>query len=336
MADARRHLEGLRRYARALTGSVCSGEAAVRATLERFAEEAPASASNRVDRAALFQLLTGVLATRSDEPNAQSPADPGVSKRRQAFLLAALEGFSLVETARILGINESRVSELVEEGRRACEAPSVPALIIHDEPIVAMDLERILQDLGHRVIGIAGTRDKAVELAERGKPELVLARTILNGTKTGFAAVGDVLLVSPAAVVITTIFPHGLLTGMRSEPAFVLGMPFDWEQLGAITSQALFYHRLAQASGRPLDDEGLRAQVEAALVWLIPRGTLYSFSQRPVMPSVVEANAAAGTATVDLGACRFIEGSALGQHLELEVKRRVPALRSLGFRIREL
>jgi hypothetical protein len=109
-------------------------------------------------------------------------------------------------------------------------------------------------------------------------------RTILNGTKTGLAAIGDVILVSPAAVVITTIYLQGLLTAMRSEPVFVLGAPFHPEPLAAITSQALFYHRM-QAGELPLDDASLRAQIEAALVWLIPRGTLYSFTQRPVMPS---------------------------------------------------
>jgi hypothetical protein len=176
----------------------------------------------------------------------------------------------------------------------------------------------------------------AASLAGRFKPELVLARTILNREATGLAAVGDVLLVSPAAVVITTIFPEGLLTAERSEPVFVLGMPCDGDALEAITSQALFYHSLSQTSQHPLDDAGLRAQVEAALVWIVPRGTLYSFSRHPVMPSVVEAVAATGAVTVDLGACRLIEGSALAQHLEAHLRRAVPALRSVSFRMHEL
>jgi hypothetical protein len=162
MEHFERYLYSLRRYARALTGSVCSGEAAVRATLERLAHEPPVSGGNRADRAALFQLFTEVFATLYGEPSrAQSAEGPGVSKPRQAFLLTALEGFNLAQAARILGTGEGRMSELVQQGRRACEDPSVPVLIIHDEPIVSMDLEMMLQDLGHRVVGIARTRDDA-------------------------------------------------------------------------------------------------------------------------------------------------------------------------------
>ena len=305
------HLSSLRRYARALVGSVSTAEAVVCATLDRLVQEPTLRPVNRADRARLFQLFTETFASRHDQSGAsQSPEAPGVSKARQALLLTALEGFGAVEAGSILGVGEGRVSELVEEGRRTCEPPSLPTLIIHDETFAAMDLEMMLEDLGHRVVGIARTREEAAALAATGKPQLILGRTILNRTKTGLAAIGDVLLASPAAVVIVTIFPQGLLTGRRSEPVFVLGAPFCPESLATITSQAIFYHRLTQSAGLPLDDASLWAQVEAALVWLVPRGTLYSFTRRPVMPSVIEANAAAGTATVDLGECRFIEGSA--------------------------
>ena len=176
MEHFERYLYSLRRYARALTGSVCSGEAAVRATLERLAHEPPVSGGNGADRAALFQLFTEVFGTLYGESScAQSTEGPGVSKPRQAFLLTALEGFNLGEAARILGTGEGRVSELVHQGRRACEDPSVPVQIIHDEPIVSMDLEMMLQDLGHRVVGIARTRNEAVAVAGTGKPELVLS-----------------------------------------------------------------------------------------------------------------------------------------------------------------
>src|SRR3546814_13550782 len=48
-------------------------------------------------------------------------------------------------------------------------------LIIEDEPIIAMDLEGIVQGLGHKVAAIADTRSSAVAAARSHNPGLVLA-----------------------------------------------------------------------------------------------------------------------------------------------------------------
>ncbi len=36
-------------------------------------------------------------------------------------------------------------------------------LIIEDEPLIAMDIEHMVESLGHRVVGIARTRNEALE-----------------------------------------------------------------------------------------------------------------------------------------------------------------------------
>jgi CheY-like chemotaxis protein len=43
-------------------------------------------------------------------------------------------------------------------------------LIIEDEPIIAMDIETIVRDLGHSVTGVAVTRDEAVSQALARRP----------------------------------------------------------------------------------------------------------------------------------------------------------------------
>ena len=37
-------------------------------------------------------------------------------------------------------------------------------MIIEDEPLIALDIEQMVQDLGHRVTGIARTHKEAVNL----------------------------------------------------------------------------------------------------------------------------------------------------------------------------
>ena len=45
-------------------------------------------------------------------------------------------------------------------------------LIVEDEAIVALDLSNQIQDLGHKVVGIADNADAAVRLATQHRPEL--------------------------------------------------------------------------------------------------------------------------------------------------------------------
>src|SRR3546814_14694045 len=87
-----------------------------------------------------------------------------------------MEGFTPEDTACLIGTSESAVSDLVQDALREIEAQTrAKVLIIEDEPIIAMDLETIVRDLGHEVTAVAVTRDEAVRAAMAERPGLVLA-----------------------------------------------------------------------------------------------------------------------------------------------------------------
>src|SRR3546814_4915400 len=87
-----------------------------------------------------------------------------------------MEGFTPEDTAYLIGTSESAVSDLVQDALREIEAQTrAKVLIIEDEPIIAMDLETIVRDLGHEVTAVAVTRDEAVREAMAERPGLVLA-----------------------------------------------------------------------------------------------------------------------------------------------------------------
>ena len=48
------------------------------------------------------------------------------------------------------------------------------ALIIEDEILIALDLERAMADLGYNVCGLAGNDSKARSIAMRDQPDIVL------------------------------------------------------------------------------------------------------------------------------------------------------------------
>ena len=61
-------------------------------------------------------------------------------------------------------------------------------LIVDDELWAALDMEWVVQTLGHEVVGPATTAEKAVEFAGRSRPDLVLMDIRLADDSDGVAA----------------------------------------------------------------------------------------------------------------------------------------------------
>jgi CheY-like chemotaxis protein len=155
-----------------------------------------------------------------------------------------MEGFSLRETSQILGIEPDRVRDRFEDAEKALERQlATNVLIIEDEPIVALDLGRLVRDLGHHVVGVAGTRGEALALAKDGRLGLILADVRLADGANGVDVAGDILTALDIPVIFITAFPERLLTGDRREPAFLVTKPFQDAAVKAMIGQALFFHQ---------------------------------------------------------------------------------------------
>jgi CheY-like chemotaxis protein len=250
------HLPYLRRYARALTGSQMAGDAYVAATLETLVSEPEtigAAGNVKVD---LFQVFTRIWNSlsvngRSDQIQRDLPAEARIGQitplPRQAFLLSCLEGFAEEDVATILSVDTETVRELVDEaGRELAADMATDILIIEDEPLFAMDLEALVEGLGHNVTGIARTRTEAVKLAATKRPGLILADIQLADGSSGLDAVNDLLKAFEVPVIFITAYPERFLTGERPEPAFLIAKPFQPANVSAVISQALFFQQSAR------------------------------------------------------------------------------------------
>ena len=118
-------------------------------------------------------------------------------------------------------------------------------LIIEDEPLIAMDIESLVQSLGHSVNGVARTHAEAIAAVKKKQPGLVLADIQLADGSSGLDAVNEMLASFSVPVVFITAYPERLLTGERPEPAFLITKPFQPETVKAVISQALFFERRA-------------------------------------------------------------------------------------------
>jgi DNA-directed RNA polymerase specialized sigma24 family protein len=263
------NLPYLRRFARALTGSQASGDAYAIATLEAITEDAGRSPENAAlePRQLLYQVFLkiwgSVAVNQRTDDHADNPTMRAADRTLEAltplprvvFLLRSLEGFTSAEIATVLDRSPSEVQDLLDvAGRQIASQLRTDVLIIEDEPIIAMDLEAMVTDLGHSVMRIARTRKEAVAAIADQAPGLVLADIQLADGSSGLDAVNEILTVCDVPVVFITAYPERLLTGERPEPTFLITKPFRTDTVKAIISQALFFDRraslAASASGR--------------------------------------------------------------------------------------
>lgn len=260
-----RQLPYLRRFARALLGRQVPADALVAKALDAARADLPDGADDpRAVRRSLLRALVDAHSaetppvtdelTVSDEAIVASrirtlPRDPGL-----ALLLASLEELDASSIGFVMRCSVARAKALLAEAQRILdEQAATDILVIEDEPVIAMDIASIIRQAGHRVVGIAATREQAVAMAEAQPPGLILADIKLADDSSGIKAVDDILQLLVAArpggmaipVVFITAYPERLLHGERLEPSLLITKPFGEHLLRVAIAQAL------QMSGRP-------------------------------------------------------------------------------------
>ena len=230
-----------RRYARALLGSQERGDAVVAAALRAALAELAPGMSDAGARAALYLAISDDVrrAPPRDRPGTgtgtgcpccsaccccsrRSKSNPSRRPRRLAASKSRSRSASCARRARALRANAA-----------------ARVLIIEDEPIIALDIQDLVERCGHSVVGIASTESEAVQIARAERPSLVLADINLGAGGDGAAAVSRILRDVTAPVIFVTAFPERLLTGEAVEPAFVITKPFDPTTLAVATYQAV-------------------------------------------------------------------------------------------------
>jgi DNA-directed RNA polymerase specialized sigma24 family protein len=254
------HLPLLRRFSRAVSGSQTSGDALVAATLEAIIADPSMFPTASNDRIALYRifakLFTSIAIRVPDEAPLSAWENRAVTslsalapRPRQAFLLVAVEGFSETEAAEVLDIDEREFGALLSEASdEISRQVATDIMVIEDEPLIAMDIEQMVESLGHRVVGTARTHKEATALFQQTNPKMVLADIQLADGSSGIDAVNEILAMATVPVIFITAFPERLLTGERPEPAFLVTKPFNPDMVKALISQALFFDRQARAA----------------------------------------------------------------------------------------
>ena len=211
------HLPYLRRFARAVSGAQTSGDAYALATLEAIVADTHALRKDLEPRVALYQVFLRVWGSvafsagdRVDEENRLQPAKPASAglqrlealtpRSRVAFVLSAIEGFSTEQIAQALGCKAKEAEDLLHNAAvEISHQIATDVLIVEDEPIIAMDIEALVESLGHRVTEVARTHAEALAAVRRRRPGLILADVQLADGSSGINAVHEILELVPGS-----------------------------------------------------------------------------------------------------------------------------------------
>ncbi|SMX48709.1 response regulator [Maliponia aquimaris] len=247
------NLPFLRRYARALTGHQDSGDRYAAATLEAILNDPDQYVTSLPPKVALFRVFHAIwsssgmpVATGGETglaARAQKHLEQLTENTREALLLHTIEEFQIDEVAQIMQVPQDEAATYIETAfLEMRDAVAGRILIIEDEAVIAMDLEGIVMDMGHRVTGVARTEQGALDLAAKEPADLILSDIQLADNSSGIDAVNRILeRDGDRPVIFITAFPERLLTGEGPEPAFLISKPYTEDQVRSAVSQALFF-----------------------------------------------------------------------------------------------
>src|SRR4051794_40830673 len=122
-------------------------------------------------------------------------------------------------------------------------------LIVEDETIVQLDMQRQLHRMGHDVIGVASRGEEAVAKAVELKPDLVIMDIRLDGPMDGIEAAKQIRATQGTPIIYVTAYAATLDTKNQKIFGPCLSKPFRTTEL-----QAVIHHTLTNVSGG--DDGG--------------------------------------------------------------------------------
>lgn len=118
-------------------------------------------------------------------------------------------------------------------------------LIVEDEVLIALDMEAMIEDLGHDPVGIAPDSDDALRLAETQQPDVALVDLHLRDGLTG-PQIGKLLSELGITVVFVTANPRLLGDGIPGTIG-VVPKPTDDRAIGGAIAYAMSVRH-----GRPM------------------------------------------------------------------------------------
>lgn len=122
----------------------------------------------------------------------------------------------------------------------------VNVLIVEDEGVLAMELTEKLEKLGYHVPGTASSGEKAIELAEMHKPDLILMDIVLDGEMDGIDAANRIRSKLKVPIIYLTAYADDetVKRAKITEPFGYLVKPYSDKELQIAIEMALYRNKM--------------------------------------------------------------------------------------------
>jgi PAS domain S-box-containing protein/putative nucleotidyltransferase with HDIG domain len=124
----------------------------------------------------------------------------------------------------------------------------IEVLIVEDESVVAVDVERLLKNLGYSVAGRVSSGKAAVKAVNDKRPDLVLMDIKLEGEMDGIETADKIRTVFDIPVMYLTAYADEktLERAKATDPFGYITKPVEQEELRVAIEMAFYKHKLEQ------------------------------------------------------------------------------------------
>ncbi|MGB9838647.1 MAG: GAF domain-containing protein [Methanothermobacter sp.] len=132
-------------------------------------------------------------------------------------------------------------------------------MVVEDESIVAIDISQRLESLGYQVTATVSTGEKAVEMAEKTRPDIILMDIVLKGEMDGIEAAEEITKRMKVPIIYITAYSdeETLKRAKITGPFGYIIKPFEDRELHSVIEVALHKHQLERRLAE--NDELFRA-----------------------------------------------------------------------------
>lgn len=122
----------------------------------------------------------------------------------------------------------------------------IKVMVVEDESIVAIDIGQRLLGLGYEVTATVSTGEKAIEMAEKTSPNIILMDIVLKGQMDGIQAAAHIVEKFKIPVVYLTAYSDEktLKRAKVTGPFGYIIKPFEDRELHSVIEIALYKHDL--------------------------------------------------------------------------------------------
>ncbi len=140
------------------------------------------------------------------------------------------------------------MSEMQQTDLAVSHKTRARVLVVEDENIVALDIQNRLEGLGYEVVGVASSGERAIDLALKTRPDILLMDIRLKGAIDGIEAASAIVKQLQIPVVYLTAYADAQTfeRAKVTEPYGYIIKPFDELELKTTLSMALYKHKIQQ------------------------------------------------------------------------------------------